>query len=453
MQTIMRVNPKRIRTLQAGTPGPGPVVYWMSRDQRIHDNWALIHAQEIAIQDARELHVVFCLVPSFLEATLRQFDFMLKGLKECARQSLELHIPFHLLQGDPARKIVDFLSAQRAHTLIMDFDPLPIKRGWKKSVCEQAVMPVIEVDAHNVVPCWVASDKQEYAARTIRPKIHRQLMEYLESFPELTVHPHTDGPVHEPDWAAALQDLEVDRSVGPVDWIHPGTKAGMEHVDRFVSRIINDYGQHRNDPNVQALSNLSPYLHFGQIAPQRAAFEAWNAQSVDSAGKESFLEELVVRRELAENFCAYNERPASLSSAPDWGLRTLSKHSRDPRPYLYSYDALEQGRTHDPLWNAAQLEMVRRGKMHGYLRMYWAKKILEWSEDPELAMERTIALNDRYELDGRDPNGYVGALRAIGALHDRPFQERSVFGQIRYMSYAGCKRKFNEDHYVRQWAP
>ncbi len=447
----MRVNVRRVRTLNTGTPGPGPVVYWMSRDQRIQDNWALIHAQDIALQDSRELQIVFCLVPSFLGATLRQYDFMLKGLKECARQALQLHIPFQLLLGDPGRSIGSVLSSCRAHSLVMDFDPLPVKRGWKKDVSQLADVPVIEVDAHNVVPCWEVSGKQEYAARTIRPKIHRQLMEYLEPFPELKQHPHAQSPLQEPDWTAAGQSLNVDRTVGPVDWIEPGTRAGMDQVGRFVSRIINDYDQHRNDPNARALSNLSPYLHFGQIAPQRAAFEAWNAKNADAAGKEAFLEELVVRRELSENFCAWNHHPTSLTSAPDWGRRTLNKHARDPRPYLYSYADLEEGQTHDPLWNAAQMEMVKRGKMHGYLRMYWAKKILEWSEDPEQALKRTIELNDRYELDGRDPNGYVGALWAIGGLHDRPFQERSVFGQIRYMSHAGCKRKFDVDQYVQAW--
>jgi len=445
------MNPKRVRTLQQGDPGIGPVVYWMSRDQRIRDNWALIHAQNIALETGREVHVAFCLVPGFLGATKRQYDFMLKGLQECAEEARKKGMPFELLLGDPGREISLWVSRKQSHTLVTDFDPLEIKQQWKRSVCEQTTVPVLEVDAHNVVPCWAASDKQEYAARTIRPKIQRQLLEFLEPFDELKVHPHAREEIQEPDWDAAEQSLEVDPSVAPLSWIQAGTRAGMERLETFLSRTITSYDRERNDPNKQALSGLSAYLHFGQIAPQRAAYDAWNARGIPSEDKESFLEELVVRRELSENFCAYNQSPKGLASAPDWGQRTLKKHALDPRPYLYSTEVLDQARTHDPLWNAAQLEMVTRGKMHGYMRMYWAKKILEWSETPELALERTIALNDRYELDGRDPNGYVGALWAIGGLHDRPFQERSVFGQIRYMSHAGCKRKFDVDQYVQKW--
>ena len=195
------------------------------------------------------------------------------------------------------------------------------------------------------------------------------------------------------------------------------------------------------------MSDLSPYLHFGQIAPQRVAREIQQADAPPEA-KQAFLEELIVRRELSDNFCWYNPDYDKFSGFPEWAQKTLDQHRDDRREYLYSLEEFEQGRTHDALWNAAQLEMVLRGKMHGYLRMYWAKKILEWTASPEEALEIAIYLNDRYELDGRDPNGYVGVAWSIGGVHDRAWGERPVFGKIRYMNLSGCQRKFKVDQYI-----
>ena len=194
-------------------------------------------------------------------------------------------------------------------------------------------------------------------------------------------------------------------------------------------------------------SDLSPYLHFGQIAPQRVAWEIQQSDAPREA-KQAFLEELIVRRELSDNFCWYNPDYDKFSGFPEWARKTLDQHRLDQRDFLYSLEEFEPGRTHDALWNAAQLEMVSRGKMHGYMRMYWAKKILEWTNSPEEALEIAIYLNDRYELDGRDPNGYVGVAWSIGGVHDRAWAERPVFGKIRYMSLAGCKRKFKVDEYI-----
>jgi deoxyribodipyrimidine photo-lyase len=216
----------------------------------------------------------------------------------------------------------------------------------------------------------------------------------------------------------------------------------------FMALGLDRYDQTSRDPNAHGLSGLSPWLHFGQIAPQSVALEA--VASPRTEGQQAFLEQLIVRRELADNFCMHNPHYDSIGGIPAWGRATLDKHRDDIREYVYARDAWERAATHDPLWNAAQHEMVRTGSMHGYMRMYWAKKILEWSKTPEDAIRTAIYLNDRYQLDGRDPNGYVGVLWSMGGLHDRPWKERSVFGTVRYMNAAGCKRKFDVERYVEK---
>ncbi len=307
-----------------------------------------------------------------------------------------------------------------------------------------------EVDAHNIVPVWIASQKQEFAARTLRPKINKLLPDFLDDYPpfrkqnrELKEKPD------ELDFTKILDSLPLDDSVGEVDWIRPGPKAARKTLKKFISAKLADYDRLRNDPLADATSNLSPYLHFGQISAQRVALKI-NGSDSSEESKEAFLEELIVRRELADNFCFYNRNYDSVKGFPDWARKTLNEHAGDKREYRYSYRQFEQGETHDPLWNAAQKEMVLRGKMPGYLRMYWAKKILEWTPTPTRALKIAIKLNDRYELDGRDPNGYAGAAWSIGGIHDRPWPERKIFGKIRFMSYNGCRRKFNVDAYIAQ---
>jgi deoxyribodipyrimidine photo-lyase len=233
-----------------------------------------------------------------------------------------------------------------------------------------------------------------------------------------------------------------------VDWIAPGERAAAAGLREFIEQRLEHYPERRNDPNAEATSRLSPWLHFGQLSPQYAAWEAWRSD-VPPAAREAFIEELVVRRELSDNFCHYNpEHYDSLDGIHPWARATLDQHRRDRREYVYSYGEFERGATHDPLWNAAQRELVTLGTMPGYLRMYWAKKILEWSDTPELAVETALRLNDRWQLDGRDPNGYVGVLWSIGGLHDRAWSERPVFGKVRYMNYNGCRRKFDVDAYI-----
>jgi deoxyribodipyrimidine photo-lyase len=437
----------RARTLKDVNQKPGPVIYWMSRDQRAENNWALLYAQELALASKAPLAVVFYLAPEFLGATIRQYSFMFSGLQETEKSLKKKNIAFFLLKGG-IEELPRFLKMVNAGALVTDFDPLRVKREWKESVREKLSVPFYEVDAHNIVPCWIASQKQEYAARTFRPKIQRVLPDFLEEFPALRKNPYSwQGKSVSNDWKKTLDQMRIDRSVPEVMWIDPGAKAAKRCLKQFIQEKLADYPDARNDPSLDGQSNLSPYLHFGQISAQRVALEVRQAEAPKQA-KQSFLEELIVRRELSDNFCFYNPQYDSIEAFPNWAKKTLAEHRKDERKVVYSLEAFEQAHTHDSLWSAAQMEMLKTGKMHGYMRMYWAKKILEWTRSPEEAMHIAIYLNDRYELDGRDPNGYTGIAWSIGGVHDRAWPTHSVFGKIRYMSYNGAKSKFNVKAYI-----
>jgi deoxyribodipyrimidine photo-lyase len=420
----------------------------MSRDQRIRDNWALLYASELSRGNRRPLAVIFCLVPKFLGATTRQYGFMLKGLREVERDLSARGIPFFLLNGQPGSALPRFVERHRVGVLVCDFSPLRIAREWKEAVAEKIEAPLVEVDAHNIIPAWLVSQKQEYGARTLRPKIEGRLPEFLEEFPRLGRQPcFWRGQMPSVNWEKAERTLTIDRSVPEVDWIVPGELAARRALDRFIRGKLAGYDEGRNDPNAHGQSDLSPYLHFGHLSAQRVALEVAKV-SRHPRSRDAFLEELVVRRELSDNFCLYNPRYDSCDGFPAWARKTLDRHRRDRRARVCSREEFDMARTHDELWNTAQQEMVLRGKMHGYLRMYWAKKILEWSASPEEAIATALSLNDRYELDGRDPNGYAGVAWSIGGVHDRPWFERPVFGSVRYMSAGGCRAKFDVGEYI-----
>ncbi|XP_056421480.1 deoxyribodipyrimidine photo-lyase-like [Hyla sarda] len=454
-----KFNKKRVRLVSAEADLEDDalgIVYWMSRDQRVEDNWAFLYAQRLALKQKLPLHVVFCLVPKFLEATIRHYGFMLKGLQEVAEDCKSLNIPFHLLTGYAKDVLPDFVKQHGIGGVVTDFAPLRVPLQWVSDVCERLPkdVPLVQVDAHNIVPCWVASNKQEYGARTIRRKIHDQLSQFLTEFPPVITHPYTSKLEAEPiDWDKCYASLEVDRTVKEVEWAKPGSKAGINMLHSFITERLKYFNTDRNNPNRQALSNLSPWFHFGQLSVQRAILEVQKYRSKYKESVDSFVEEAVVRRELADNFCYYNKNYDKVEGAYDWAKNTLKDHAKDKRTHLYTLEKLESGKTHDLLWNAAQLQMVHEGKMHGFMRMYWAKKILEWTSSPEEALRIAIYLNDRFELDGRDPNGYVGCMWSICGIHDQGWAERAVFGKIRYMNYQGCKRKFDVDQFERRYHP
>ena len=444
------VDISRVHLLKKGKELRGPVLYWMSRDQRARDNWGLLYAQELALSLDAPLGVVFCLAPKFLGATIRQYGFLLRGLEGTAGSWRDRRIPFFLLTGDAGKEIPAFVRSHGISALVTDFDPLRLKQRWKTSVADRIGIPFFEVDAHNIVPCRAASEKREYGAYTLRPKLRRLLPAYLTEFPGLIKHPLTwKGRVPAIHWNRVRAGLHVDRTVPEVEWLAPGEDAGRKALRTFIRTKLRTYDSRRNDPTLEGQSDLSPYLHFGQLAAQRAALEVLRSPAPERS-KEAFLEELITRRELSDNFCFHAPDYDAPSCFPSWAVKTLDAHRKDLREHLYGRKELEAARTHDGLWNAAQREMIIRGKMHGYLRMYWAKKILEWTRSPWEAMEVAIYLNDKYELDGRDPNGYAGIAWSIGGVHDRPWGERKIFGMVRYMSEKGCRSKFDVDGYIEK---
>ncbi|MFV0423062.1 deoxyribodipyrimidine photo-lyase [Oleidesulfovibrio sp.] len=436
----------------------GAVIYWMHRECRAHDNWGLLHALRLADERKVPVAVVFSLVPRFIEAGYRHFHFMLHGLQGTARILQDYSIPFYLLRGYPPQEVLRFAAQRGATQIVTDFDTLRIKRQWLRELTEAARQQgtgVDVVDSRNVVPCLRVSNKREYAARTIRPKIHRLLNEFLDPIPPLKTPdvPWPDNPPL-PDLTAALASLQADSAVTPTGWLPAGEEAARAELAAFITGRLHRYAAERNNPNQPVLSHLSPYLHFGMLSAQRAALEVLEAQGASDAGTpfgegaESFLEEMIVRRELSDNFCWFEPQYDSVEAFPDWAQKTLDRHRNDTREYLYTEEELEAAKTHDPLWNAAQQEMTLTGKMHGYMRMYWAKKILEWTPSPEEALRIVIRQNDRWSLDGRDANGYTGAAWSIGGVHDRPWKERQVFGTIRFMSYNGARSKFDVAGYI-----
>lgn len=423
----------------------GPVVYWMSRDQRVKDNWALIHASNIAKDNDLPLAVVFCLNPNFLEATIRQYDFMINGLIEVEEDLKNHGISFFLLEGEVEKEIENFIKHKEAAYLVTDFSPLKIGRKWRNHIAKNISIPFDEVDAHNIVPCLIASNKQEFGAYTIRPKINKLLPEFLLPFPSLYKNHHTIKK-EKIEWDKLFDKLNINFEVKPVNWVKPGYSHGMKLLEKFIENKSKNYSELRNDPTKDFQSNLSPYLHFGQVSAQRIALEI--DDKVSKPSREAFLEELIVRRELSDNYCYFNHNYDNFDGFPEWAKKSLLEHEKDKREYIYTKHELETAKTHDPLWNAAQIEMIKTGKMHGYLRMYWAKKILEWTKNPSSAQEIAIYLNDKYELDGRDPNGYTGIAWSIGGVHDRAWFDRPIFGKIRFMSFSGAKNKFDVEEYI-----
>uniref|UniRef100_T1HKC6 Deoxyribodipyrimidine photo-lyase n=2 Tax=Rhodnius prolixus TaxID=13249 RepID=T1HKC6_RHOPR len=453
-----KFNKTRVRVLSSAEDVPEDakgVLYWLTRESRVQDNWSLLFAQRLALKYKIPLHVCFCLHPKFMDSTIRHYKFLLKGLQEVNNDLKTLSIPLHLfLSKEPTGNILTFVKEHKIGCVVIDFSPLRLPKDWAKKLKEALPenIPLCQVDGHNIVPCWIASDKLEYSARTIRKKISDKLDEYLTEFPAVIKHPHNgELKIEDIDWVGAENSLEVDMTVGEVDWAAPGYRAGMQTLYEFCEKRLEYFSRKRNDPLADALSNLSPWIHFGQISVQRCILyvSLFKTKYVESVN--AFCEEAIVRRELADNFCYYNEKYDQVEGANEWAITTLDKHRADKRTYLYGQKELEESRTHDDLWNSAQIQLVKEGKMHGFLRMYWAKKILEWTSSPEEALRIALYLNDRYSLDGRDPNGFVGCMWSICGIHDQGWREREIFGKIRYMNYEGCRRKFDVPAFVARY--
>jgi len=430
------------------------ITYWMNRDVRVQDNWAFLYAQKMALELKLKMSVVYCLVPEYMESSYRQYDFLIAGLKEVETECRSLDIPFTVLLGTAGEVLPGYVKGKEVGGLVTDFNPLRVPQSWVTSVKEKLPkdVPFCQVDAHNIVPVWEASPKLEYAARTIRGKITKQLPRYHTEFPPLVKHQYNAKPgKEETDWKAAIASLKVDKSVGPVTWAKGGTSYGFKELKDFLETRLKNYDTDRNNPTLNALSNISPWLHSGQISAARCVKEVQKRGSKHAASVAAYVEETVIRRELSDNFCHYQPQYDSLEACYQWAKDSLALHEKDKREHVYTLAQFDRAKTHEDLWNAAQVQLVTEGKLHGFMRMYWAKKILEWSPDAEAALKTALYFNDRYSLDGCDPSGYVGCLWSIGGIHDQGWREREVFGKIRYMNYAGCKRKFDTKAYVAKW--
>ncbi len=433
------------------------VLYWAQANRRVDGNHGLLHAVELARRV--RLPVLFfeeldCESP---HANDRSHTFLIEGVPETQRRLRQLGIGyvFYLRRqrSDPA-DVLDNLAADAAAVVTDDYPSPPVSSN-NESLPKRFDIAWHVVDSSCIVPASLFP-KREYAARTFRPKIQAKLAEYLVA-PETLKSPRRfAGPVsafHTEVRGSSIARLvagcEIDHSVPPSLTFQGGRGQAEAHLEHFVRNNLRRFARHRNEPSAHATSELSPYLHAGLISPLEIALRVQKQAAEDSLIADEFLEELVVRRELAFNFVWHVAPPYTLDCLPDWVRATLRKHARDKRSPSYPRDRFEKAETHDALWNATQKELLLRGKIHGYYRMYWGKKIIEWSPSHEDALATMIHLHDRYAIDGHDPNTYTNIHWCFG-LHDRPWEERPVFGTIRYMSLEGMKRKTDVEAYLTE---
>ena len=427
------------------------VLYWMQSSQRAEHNHALEYAVQRANGLGQRLLVVFGLTDDYPEANLRHYAFMLEGLKDVEEALRGRGIKFVVRRGSPDE--VALGAGEEASLIVTDRGYMRPQRRWRERVAKEAGCPLTQVETDVVVPVELASGKQEHAARTLRPKIGEYLEDFLVALrptklEKQSLDMRADG-IDLSDIGKVLDEMDLDRSVGPVSHLYRGgTSEAKKIFRRFLKENLKTYVGHRNQPQTDDVSHMSKYLHYGHVSPIWLALEARGASAKED-DVASFVEELVVRRELSMNFVFYNPDYDSYSNLPGWAKETLEEHAKDEREYTYTREELESAETHDEYWNAAMREMVHTGYMHNYMRMYWGKKILEWSSSPEYAYGTTLYLNNKYFVDGRDPNSFANVAWVFGQ-HDRGWTERPVFGKVRYMSASGLERKAKPDRYVEK---
>jgi deoxyribodipyrimidine photo-lyase len=444
------LEPERIRVLNGAVARGGAyVLYWMQQSQRFLCNPAL----ELALRRADDLKlplvVCFGLMADYPEANARHFTFMLEGLKDVELELRERGINLVIRRGCPAD--VALALSSDAALVVVDRGYLRHLRQWREQVARHAQCPVIQVEGDAVIPVEAASRHIESAARTLRPKLHARLDAFANGQMSTFAARSTgyDGVASDVDLSdvpRVVADLRVDASVKPVRRFVGGTRQAQARLDRFVKTGLKGYAENRTEPGLWHCSQLSPYLHFGQISPVHILRTIMAADAPPS-DQDAFIDELLVRRELGLNFVTFEPHYDRFAAVPKWARSTLARHARDARPQRYTAAELESASTGDPYFNAAAQEMLHTGYMHNYMRMYWAKKILEWSSTPQAAFRTTLHLMNKYFLDGRDPLSYSNVAWCFGQ-HDRPWPERPVFGKVRAMALSGLERKFDMDRYV-----
>lgn len=433
------------------------VLYWCQMNRRADSNHALAHAAEEANRRRLPLLVYEALTCDYDQASDRMHTFVLEGVEEQQRriEALGAGYCFYLRKRRTDANDILYRLAENAALVITDDYPTFIAARHNSRVPARIGVEFRAVDSSCVVPMNHFT-KREWAAYTIRPKIHKVLREHLKPVPPIELQHRWRLP--RPEWhkmvtektiPALVAECEISHSVRPSISFTGGRLAAEKQLHTFLAQRLRRYGDEKNSPTNHVTSDLSPYLHFGQISSLEVALAAEGYAEAHGVNAASFLEELIVRRELAFNFVKFCPQYDSVEALPEWVQITMRKHADDRRDYLYTPEQFEWARTHDPLWNACQKEMLMRGKIHGYYRMYWGKKIIEWSPSHEQAVQTMLLIHDRYALDGRDPNTYTSVLWCLG-LHDRPWGERPVFGTIRYMGYDGMKRKTDVPGYIRE---
>jgi deoxyribodipyrimidine photo-lyase len=449
----MTVTQARIRSINNKAIVAGDyVLYWMQQSQRAEHNPAL----DVAIGEANRLKrpvlVAFGLTDTYPEANLRHYQFMLEGLQDAQTALRRKGIQLVVRLGEPAQ--VALALGHRAALMVCDVGYTRHQRQWRRTVATRAACRVLAVEGDVTVPLAVASAKAEYAARTLRPRITKHLDDYLKlrraAKPhQASLHLKMDG-LDMDNIDQVLAGLTIDCTVPPVSRLFKGgCREAKKRLRVFIRDRLSRYDAHSNQPQTDDISHMSPYLHFGQISPVYVALQVHRARQGRRIDREAYLEELIVRRELAANFVHYTPDYDRYTCLPEWARKTLADHAGDERPAIYTQEELEAARTHDPYWNAAMREMKHTGFMHNYMRMYWGKKILEWAGSPENAFETALAINNKYFLDGRDPNSYAGVAWIFGK-HDRAWPERPIFGKVRYMAASGLERKCDIRAYVRK---
>jgi deoxyribodipyrimidine photo-lyase len=450
--TIKEIQEERVRRLNEKEIAEGEyVLYWMQEAQRAEYNHALEYAVQRANDRSQRLLVVFGLMADYPEANLRHYAFLLEGLQDVKDGLKERNIKFVVHRGSPEEVALD--AGKNASLIVCDMSYLRLQKEWREKVAEEADCAVVQVETEVVVPVELASDKREHAARTLRPKIQEHLDEFLVGLEPTTVEKQSlnmqaDG-LDLSDAGEILDNMELDRSVEPLSHLYRGgTSEAKKILEHFLESRLGTYVEHRNQPQTDDVSHMSKYLHYGHISAIHVALKIQDANPPQE-DLDSYLEELIIRRELSMNFCHYTPDYDKFSCLPNWAKETLEEHKDDSREYLYAREQLENAETHDEYWNAAMNEMRYTGYMHNYMRMYWGKKILEWSETPKEAYETMLYLNNKYFVDGRDPNSYANVAWVFGQ-HDRGWQERDVFGKVRYMSAGGLERKAKPREYVEK---
>ena len=431
------------------------VVYWMQRAQRALDNPALETA--IAVGNSLSLPVVvyFQVISNYPNANLRHYHFLHQGLRDVAEGLAERGVGF-VVRRPPEATLDGFLEEVEAALVIGDENVCREPERWRRVLAGRLRIPFWTVDADVVVPSAIFN-RSFVLLHHFRPKLRAQFPKWLKPLNKTEVlypwRPWKDFASYPLAGDITTSFAKLDRTVGPVDSFTGGTKAALKRLMEFTETQLRDYDERRNHPEARGTSQMSPYLHFGHVSPLTIALAVRDAELRGMAAKETcdkYLDELIGWRELAVLFVRHNPNYDNWECAEPWARKTLLEHAGDKRPWLYTLAQLERGETHDELWNAAQREMVRTGWMHNYMRMYWAKKILEWSPDVATGFDWAVTLNDRYELDGRDPNGYAGIAWAMVGKHDRPWFDRPVFGLVRYMSGESTGRKFDSRLYIAQ---